>query len=208
MIIRHSNINYSNFVYQKPLCDKIKNCYTSKIKYKFDGEKRLFSTQTPIITVNNVMKKRNKYVVEIKVKNNKFYNLIYNIDKLNIRAVKNSKNWFDGKVKNTINEMYKYSMKTSNDNNYLMSLNIPIVDGSIQCNIFNKTNSISINKIRTGVDIVSIIKFSRIVFEKDSFYPEWEIKKITICDDNMRCFFEDNSDDVIYSDIETDTKII
>lgn len=205
MIINHFNINYSNFIYRKPKYIEENNYYISKIRYRYNGQKKPFLTQTPIITIKNIKKYKDHYTIDINMNNNKFYNLIHNVDKLNLKAVVNSKNWFPGSIKKTISELYIHPIKSSINDEPLLQLRIPIINGSIQCDIFKKNNVTSINQIRSGVEVIAIIELKGIIFKQNGFYPLWDIVKLTICDDEMRCLFENGSDDVIYSDIETDT---
>jgi hypothetical protein len=215
MTFNHQNINYSNFIYYKPIYIDSLDVYMSKIKYKSNDRKKSFVTQTSLVTVKQIIKHEDKYELIININNDKFYKFMNNIDNLNLSAITHSTSWFPKSIKANIINLYEKPIRRSIKRVGVMSIFIPITKGSIECDIYNKEGvSITMGKLQVDTEIIITMELRGIIYEQNSFYPEWKTLKITVCDETFECLFRDNNDrdieNIIYSPemVETDSKII
>ena len=173
--------------YNDPVFDSNKSCYRSIIKY--DNSELILNTPKMKVIDND----DDNIILEFITKYSKFYDFITNIELLNIdTTLSNSKKWLGiNTTKNIINNLYKRSIELpkalNNNPNVRLRINedTKIIDKNGEC----------INNTYIDNNIVECtIYLKELVFTKNIFYLEMELKEIRIKEyigETFNCLFSE-----------------
>lgn len=220
-VVSFKEFDIKNIIFEEPKYYAPDDCYLSKISYK---NRSKFFLQTSILVLSENLKADDKQfnlVLQIPQNPNSelFYNCISSLDKHVIKTiVKKGNDWFDfsEKLSETfVEELYHSPItppkKLSEGPG--IKFKIPIVNNSVTCTVFDKSgNKITMASLEKSKDsekqsdekeLVLLLELNCIRFYKDSFFIDYNVCQIKLCNEPVsheQYLFVDDSPEIEETD--------
>ena len=193
-IFKHTNLKLDELTYSKP--EKQGNSYYCNI---YHGNNKPVYIQTPIISnQSSGSDLRSKKNIKLKILGEDFgiYDFFLKLDDHNVtRTFNMSKEWFGKELPfDIIDGMYRRGTKPfTKGQNPSLDINIPFTKDKCECICFDKSKeSIEIDDIKEGTEMVCIIHIKGLKFLKKHYYCEYFITQIKESEiKEKKSFFDD-----------------
>lgn len=199
----YKNVNINNLVINSPSTSIDK--YTSICEYTINqSQKKKFYMKTPKLKLNSELQSFDdlfKFECLFSKTHPDFYNFFYDFEKYLIKKIiMNSKEWFNIKFDEIkVKNIFQSQIYPPESLSLVPKLvfEMPIVDGKIQCSIFDEYDKqITLDKLTKDKEVILILTLPDIVFKKDIFYANWIITQIKVFDNSVNekeyMFIEDD----------------
>lgn len=189
-VYHYKDVDFNNFYIYEPQFNEEYNCFVSQVRYKNKEDKqKKFLLQTPKLKIKSEMicdekNDRFSFLCNFPLKHPEFYSFMYKLEKYIINTItRNSVKWLDTKFNlHTVEDLYDSCIRPSEDMNInKIKLNMEVVDGSIQCKIFDKYESlITADKLVEDRDVVVVLEFKEIIYHEHKFYSNWKVYQMKL----------------------------
>lgn len=182
-ILSNSDLDLKKINYKKP--EKQGIIYYSGIDYQnspfYLQTPRMKLTRSGLETFNS---KNNNLELEPVNNDFSFYDLLLNIDELNVkRTFENNKDWFGKEIPlEVIDNMYKRNNKpVKKDSKPQFGFKIPMIKERVQCQIYDqKKNTLDLKSIKEGIECVCILHIKGLKFLKQHYYLDLYISQVKV----------------------------
>ena len=185
--ISYKDLNTEDLVFNTP--ERLGNSYICNLYH----DDNLIYVQSPILNIVNISRSNdddNNYI-EVISDNKQFIDFLLEMDEKCVECTfNNSENWFKKDIPyEAIDNMYKERdvYEGDNESTYSTKFRIPILNETVQCNIYNNDKEIiDIDALNNGNNksIIMILHFKGLRILKESFYLDCYINQIKVVNVN------------------------